>query len=279
MPRIRLLEQIDNAVSPSERKVTGGEAGQAMVLNALGFASRALYLTPEFFTNKPVDLLIRAGLRAEDLNDDSLGRALDRLYQAGVTEVFARLASQALQGYGLQHRFVHLDSTSISLQGQYAVDADDPRAIHITHGDSKDHRPDLQQAIVSLICTYRSAIPLWWEVLSGNSADKTTFPQTIQAYIAQRQTAERPYCIADSALYSQGMLKALLTIGWISRVPETIPDARDLLQRTEPEERLPSAQQGYRYREIASQYGGVPQRWLVVFSQQAYAWAVATFRQ
>jgi transposase len=115
---IHLMEQIDTHVGPSERKVTVGEAVQAMVLNALGFASRALYLTPAFFSNKPVDLLIREGLKAEDLNDDSLGRALDRLYEAGVTEVFARVACHALQVYGLQHRFVHLDSTSMSLQGE-----------------------------------------------------------------------------------------------------------------------------------------------------------------
>jgi transposase len=277
--RIRLIEPIDSAVSPSERKVTVGEAVQAMVLNALGCASRALYLTQEFCANTPIDLLSREGLQADDLNDDRLGRALDRLYQAGVTEVLARLASQALPGYDLQPRFVHLDSTSISLQGQYAADADDPRTVRLTHGDSKDHRPDLQQAVVSLICPDRSAIPVWLEVLSGNSADKTTFPQTIHASIAPRQAAERPYGIADSALYSQDMLQALLSIGWISRVPETIQDARDLLPRIEPAEMLPSAQQGYRDREIASQYGGVPQRWLVVFSQQAYAREVATFRQ
>lgn len=94
---IHLIEQIDTHVGPANRKVTVGEAVQAMVLNALGFTCRARCLTPEFFTNKPVDLLLRADLQAEDLNDDSLGRALDRLYEAGVTEVFARVASHALQ--------------------------------------------------------------------------------------------------------------------------------------------------------------------------------------
>jgi transposase len=276
---IQLIEEIDARVGPSERKVTVGEAVQAMVLNALGFASRALYLTPEFFTTKPVDLLIREGLQAEDLNDDSLGRALDRLYEAGVTEVFAGVASHALQVYGLQHHFVHLDSTSVSLQGKYTPDADDPRAIRITHGFSKDHRPDLKQAVVSLLCTYRSAIPVWLEVLSGNSADKTTFPQTIQAYIAQLQTTERPYFIADSAPYSQEMLKALWAIRWITRVPETLQEARCLLQHMAPAEMSPSAQKGYHYCEVHSQYGGVPQRWLVVFSQQAYAREVGTFQQ
>lgn len=277
--RIHLMEQIDSHVGPSDRKVTVGEAVQAMVLNALGFASRALYLTPEFFANKPVDLLIREDLQAEDLNDDSLGRALDGLYEAGVTEVFARVAAHALQVYSIRHRFVHLDSTSVSLQGEYAAEAEDPRAIRITYGYSKDHRPDLKQAVVSLICTYRSSIPVWLEVLSGNSADKTTFPQTIQAYVAQLQAVERPYFIADSALYSQEMLQTLSAVHWLTRVPETIQAARELLQCTAPEDMQPAPQPGYRYREVASQYGGVPQRWLVVFSPAAYAREVATFRQ
>jgi transposase len=79
--QIGLIEQIDKYVGTTERKVSVGEAVQAMVINALGFVGRALYLTPEFFNNKPVEILIREGLTAEDFNDDSLGRALDMLYQ------------------------------------------------------------------------------------------------------------------------------------------------------------------------------------------------------
>jgi transposase len=276
---IQLMEQVDARVGPSERKVTVGEAVQAMVLNALGFASRALYLTPQFFANKPVDLLIREGLQAEALNDDSLGRALDRLYETGVTAVFAGVAAHALQVYGIQPRFVHLDSTSVSLQGAYATVAEDPQAVQITYGYSKDHRPDLKQAVVALICMYRSAIPVWLEALSGNSADKTSFPQTVQAYVAQLQTSERPCFIADSALYSVDNLTALSAVSWITRVPETIQEARDLLQRLEPAAMQPSAHEGYRYCEVTSQYGGVPQRWLVVFSQQAYEREATTFQQ
>jgi transposase len=62
-----------------------------MVLNALGFTVRALYLIPDYMKNKPVDLLLRADLKPEDINDDSLGRSLDDLYASGVTEVFARV--------------------------------------------------------------------------------------------------------------------------------------------------------------------------------------------
>jgi hypothetical protein len=44
---IELIETIDGAVGRSERKVSCGQAVQAMVLNALGFTSRALYLMPQ----------------------------------------------------------------------------------------------------------------------------------------------------------------------------------------------------------------------------------------
>ncbi|MEW6716529.1 MAG: DUF4277 domain-containing protein [Chloroflexota bacterium] len=107
---INLMEQINRAVGASERKVSCGAAVQAMVPNALGFTSRALYLIPQYMHNKPVDLLIGPELVAEDFNDDTLGRSLDRLFEVGVTEVFAKVAAHALQIYGIEHHFYHLDS-------------------------------------------------------------------------------------------------------------------------------------------------------------------------
>ena len=66
-----------------KRTVSIGQAVKAMVLNGLGFANRALYLTPLFFRDKPVDRLISDGIEAEHLNDDVLGRALDAIYGYG----------------------------------------------------------------------------------------------------------------------------------------------------------------------------------------------------
>ena len=37
------------------------------------------------------------------------GRSLDQLFESGVTEVFARVARQALETYVIEHRFFHLD--------------------------------------------------------------------------------------------------------------------------------------------------------------------------
>jgi transposase len=116
-------------------------------------------------------------------------------------------------------------------------------------------------------------------VLNGNSADKTGFPKIVQAYVAQLQSHERPCCIAARDLYSADNRKALSAVSWITRLPEAIQEARDLLQRMDPGEMQPSAQDGYRYGAVNRQYKRVAQRWLVVFSQQAYDWQATTFQQ
>jgi len=84
------------AGAATRRQVSVGQAVEAIILNALGFVGRPLYLTPEFWDHKPVEMLVGPGITADMLNDDSLGRALDALFDAGLTEVFAQVASGAL---------------------------------------------------------------------------------------------------------------------------------------------------------------------------------------
>lgn len=285
---IGLIRAVDEAVGPAERKVSCGAAVQAMVLNALGFSSRALYLVPQYLNNKPVDLLIAPGLKAEDFNDDSLGRSLDQLFEAGVTEVFAHVAQQALATYGIEHRFYHLDSTTFHVHGEYKQDATDekgknnkgehsheneappaqPVPIEITYGYSKDHRPDLKQVVVNLITAHRSHLPVWMEALSGNQSDRASFPKTIQAFREQMAAGKEPFFVVDSALYSADNLQALTETWWLTRVPATVGEAKRLMEETDLGA-MTVSENGYAYLEVASNYGGVPQRWLVVHSTQA----------
>lgn len=267
---IDLIGQIDACIGQNERKLTVGQSVQAMIINTLGFIGRPLYLTPEFFQNKPVELLVTQGLQAEDyLNDDSLGRALDVLYEKGITEIFAQVASHALKVSGIKHTTHHLDSTSFSFEGEYH-EQEDMQAIEITHGYSRDKRPNLKQAIVSLICTYKSSIPVWLSVHSGNEADKALFPRIIDAYVKQLKESPQPYFVADSALYTSKNIGALSEkVKWISRVPETIREAKELIEQTDVGT-MSAGPQGYRLKEVLSQYAGVKQRWLLVFSLAAY---------
>lgn len=267
---IELIKTIDSSVGNGEREVTTGEAVQAMILNAMGFVNKPLYLTPQFFANKPVENLIRVGLTAEELNDDRLGRALDALYAKGVTELFAKVASHALSIYGIEHEAYHLDSTSFAFEGEYNPE-EDSQAIKIVRGYSRDHRPDLKQAVLSLICSYKSAIPMWMEVHDGNKVDKMLFPQIIDRFLAQMQQGEKPYFIADSALYVEANLARLSEhVLWLTRVPETIALAKKLVVQTDPQAMEGTDDAGYKWQEFGTRYGGVNQRWLVIYTRDGY---------
>jgi len=280
---IGLAETIDKQIGSNDRQVSVGQAAQAMVLNGLGFVSRALYLTPEFFRNKPVDVLIGEGITAEMLNDDSLGDALDRMYAAGVTELFAQVAAQACTYYGIETRFHHLDSSSFHLHGDYEQTDPDEGAITVTHGYSRDHRPDLKQVVAALVTTHQAAIPTWLEALSGNSSDKSSFPQTVAAYQEQLTPDEESYFVADSALYSKANLSQLSTVFWVTRVPLTLQSAKRVLTASGPVANQPEpvgweeVMPGYQGRAYGSIYGGVKQRWWVIFSQAAYDRESKTF--
>ena len=142
------------------QNVTCGEAVVAMVLNALGFVDRPLYLFPEFMGTKPVEIVIREGLNAEDFNDDVLGRTLDTLYRAGPEGIFMQVTANAYGEYS--GRYVHNDTTSMNVQGAYAHEEGDLDAvpIQITHGFSKDGRPDLKQFVASLVMS--DSLPVFY---------------------------------------------------------------------------------------------------------------------
>ena len=275
---IGLIEAIDRHVSKPKRKVSVGRAVQAMIVNALGFTGRALYLTPLFMDHKPVDVLIGEGVRSEDLHDDCLGTALDALFHCGLTELFYDIASGALEKHGISHRFVHLDTTTFSLHGAYDEEDETEEVVSVTKGYSKDANPQLNQVVVSLMCTYRSSIPVWIETLSGNSSDKVSLRKSIGEYRKQFQAKRLPYFVADSALYSRESLEELSQIKWVTRVPETLKEARERISESKSEEMIEIAE-GYRVRPVSSSYGGITQRWLIVFSEKAAMRQVATLEK
>src|SRR5215813_13989036 len=188
--------------NPEMRDLTVGEAVKAMVLNGLGFINQALYLVPHFFQNKPTFRLIAPRVAPEQLNDDALGRALDTLYDYGVTALYSLIAATAAQRLGLAPRFAHLDSTSFHVDGRYNSEEEPAeQVVHITRGYSRDHRPDLNQVMLELIIEHQAGIPILMKPLSGNSSDSTAFGHIVQDHIAQLQTTYgTTYLVADSAL-------------------------------------------------------------------------------
>ncbi len=108
-------------------------------------------------------------------------------------------------------------------------------------------------------------------MLSGNSSDKRSFAKSIQAYKDQFQKKQLPYIVADSALYTSQGLSELSGVKWVTRVPETLKEAKIAIDSTEKSKMTPvEGDDGYFIKENSSKYADIEQRWLVVFSQKAY---------
>jgi transposase len=123
---IGLVEIINKLIGQEAgEKISAGHVVKAMILNGLGFVSSPLYMFPEFFQDKPCEHLIGKGVKAEYLNDDKLGRVMDKLFIKGLTEIFLAISSQVIKEFNISLKSSHLDSTSLHLHGEYKTSLPD----------------------------------------------------------------------------------------------------------------------------------------------------------
>lgn len=270
---IGIVEVIDRLIPPDQQmKLSHGECIKLMIINGLGFTSRPLYLESQFFSSRAVNRFL--GKDCEDaINDDRLRRALDRMFAFGCDHLFASVASQAALRFGISKKFCHLDSTSMEVHGEYEKDKE---VQLITFGYSKDHRPDLKQFMIYLMSSQDGDVPLLAKTVAGNTSDKKLFRERLKELQKQVREGENTYFVADSALYTQETLKSISSsMKWVTRVPGNLSEAKQILQYDGPLEEL---ERGYTGKEFTSEYGDVKQRWLLVYSEQAYLREAKTLR-
>ena len=284
---IGLAAYLDRLAGETKQHVSIGTATVAMILNGLGFSNRRLYLVPQFFANKPVEHLLGPGIEAADLNDDCLGRALDWLYAHDPTQLFAGIATQARQVFGISARHVHVDTTSFSVSGAYAgceQQESEASTIAITYGYSRDHRADLKQWMLSLATTHEGDVPMFLRPLDGNSSDKVTLASAVEALQQQLHApdTEPSIFVADSGVYSEANMRRFnaANIDWISRVPETSKEAKGLLESAVESadwQDSPDGQTHWFTRIMTLPQG--QERWVVVRTNAGEARAQATLKR
>lgn len=274
-----IIEKIDQRIPVSKSHgaiVTMGERVAAMILNGLGFLNDRLYLHPNFFEDKPVSRLLGEGISAEHLNDDALGRALDGIHEYGTTRLMSEVAFEISQEKQLLGKTAYLDTTSLSVYGDYQEEAQEKEvniSPLITYGYSKDHRCDLKQIILSLTNSGPAGFPIWMEALEGNASDKKSFHDSLEKmtqFQKSLQAAPSFIFVADSALYTIDKLLAAPNLRWLTRVPETIGEAKALCGALKGNFEWIELGDGYQMAKIDSEYGGMKQRWQLIYSEQAY---------
>jgi transposase len=275
-----LIDMINARLVPdAQAGLTPGEAMAGMILNGLGFANRPLSLTPQFFANKPLDLLFHEGIHASMFNRLKLGRTLDEAYTDGCDLLFQAVAQAVCAQEGIDLRFNHLDTTSFSLSGAYVPERDE-QAITITYGYSKDHRPDLKQAVLELMVSQDGGVPFGSKSWDGHTSDIEVFQERARALMAAFQNAPSPrYLIADSKLSHEDNAPNLHNLGFITRIPHTLGTVSQVIAQALMWDTWHRLDDKTRYQGLELCHYGMAQRWLVVHSEAALERAEATINQ
>jgi transposase len=170
LERLQVAKTIDRLV-PWEGDVPLGTLVEIMIINRL-LAPQPLFRLDEWARKTGVAAYY--GLDPGQLNDDRLGRALERLpaYQQAVC---AGLVLQALRKFRLQVSQVHYDITSVELYGAYELEEGQPPPKPLpTYGRTKSGRKNVKQIQVGVNVSGDGGVPLGHLPLDGNTAEAST---------------------------------------------------------------------------------------------------------
>ena len=250
---LKIVEMINTRIPKDEQEnISTGEAIAGMILNGLGFSNRPMSLTPQFFENKPLEVLFRPGVKASDFNHYKLGRSLDEVFDYGLERLFSEISLYICQSEGIDLRFNHLDSSSFSLTGEYLPDSDE-HAVMITQGHSKD-----------------GGVPTLYKCWNGNASDNTIFKERSRELIQQFKAGDSPrYLVMDSKGYTKANASNLRFIPFITRVPATISAVQAVIQQALKWDEWQTINENYQYQTVELGHYGIDQRWVIVRSKGA----------
>ena len=263
-----LVSLIDARLKPDDQEaITPGEAVAGMILNGLGFAHRPLSLTPQFLPTSPS--IGRPGVDADMFNRFKLGRTLDEVHTYGCDLLCSEIALSVCQQEAIDQRFTHLDTTRFALSGDYVPESDQ-QVITITHGYSKDHRPDLKQAVLELLVAQDGGGPLGSKSWDGNASDSQVFKDRAEALLSTFQDSPTPcYLVADSKLYSEENAAQRRHLGFITRIPNTLKLVSQVIGQALKWDPWHPVDDTTRYQRLELCHYGMSQRWLGVCSEAA----------
>jgi transposase len=182
--RMRLEEFLRAALPPEDRRTKLSPVKALLVLlRNLLLSREPIYGVGEWAARHVPELLGLATAEIDRLNDDCVGRALDRLFLADVPSLVLSVATHAVKEFDVGLDELHNDSTTVSFCGAYTRAAMEQRflgqpTLAITFGHNKDHRPDLKQLLFILTVTADGGVPLHFRAESGNVVDDQTHRDT-----------------------------------------------------------------------------------------------------
>ncbi len=234
------------------------------------------------------------GLTPEQLNDDRLGRALERLAGHAPT-IQAALVLNAIARFGLDVTQVHYDLTTVELYGAYepeAMEGQPAPAPKPTYGRTKSGRKHVKQIQLGLDVTGDGGVPVGHLPLDGNAAEVTSHLDNLKL-LARTLPKGKLLYIADTKLDAPKNLLAIaarkgqfLCGGAFSpQLQERYLGLRDDLRPVDyfpasQAERAPGERDQYRAAEVAERLDGeVDGKAVGLDYRMVFVWSQSKARQ
>jgi transposase len=204
LPLLRELDVVGavDAHCPSGHTVSHGHILGLLVVNRLQ-APRPLYKLQSWLEQTGLESAL--GVQAAQAHDTRLGETLDVTYTS-YEAIWQRIILGASRRYRFLPDWLHYDITSTYFEGDYQ------ESELVKYGYSRDHRPDSKQLNLGLT-TFQDGLPLAFRVLVGNTADKTTPRQNLEAVRQLLADAQPPDL---TIVHDRGMATAE-TLVWYDR--------------------------------------------------------------
>src|SRR3954452_3934062 len=180
---------------PDGREAISWEKGlQLLVVNRLIDPGSELRVHRHWFLNSAMDELFAVAEK------DRLYRCLDRLLEHK-QELFVWLRQKWADLFQADFEVLLYDLTSTYFEGEME---ENPKA---RRGYSRDGRPDCLQVVIALVVT-PDGFPLAYEVMNGNTSDRTTLRTFLNTIESTYGKARRVW-VMDRGIPSEAILKEM----------------------------------------------------------------------
>ena len=178
---LRLDGLCEELLGAGRETVPWSTMAAVLVLARLCEPASELHIAEDWYRRTALEDLL--GVPCEQVNDDRLYRALDRLLPHKLA-IERHLKERLGALFALDYDLLLYDVTSTYFEG---LAAHNPLA---QRGYSRDHRPDCKQVCIALVVT-REGMPLGYEVFAGNRVDVTTVQDIVGTMEARYGSAQR----------------------------------------------------------------------------------------
>ncbi|MDH7579134.1 MAG: IS1634 family transposase [Bacillota bacterium] len=227
----RIAEIVNRMVKWNEAnaRVSPGLLIEALVV-CIMCGRKPLWKVEQFWADQDMDLLFKdVDLTPDQLNDDALGRALEKLAEVDMKELLSAASLALLTAHKLSISTIHLDTTTKSVHGAYENDSHGQFKIEYAYG--KDHRTDLKKFKIGA-AIQEQGLPVFSELLAGKKPDTEWNREAVlemKKFFEDKGYKDIVF-VSDCVLVNTESLRRLARerIQFISRLPETFNLAGEL---------------------------------------------------